>query len=261
MLCDKSQVWFPPCPSPTSLPHIQTNPLLQPLCCFSRPCLCCQQDFPCLTPNSGCKDKTPDVWVCNRGQMWGTGVHQGDTKMVLGQGLALPGQLLWFFHRAHFLHPFSMWFMSSSNIPAPGTTGAPRGSSGHPSLCSLRPAAILCPLGCPGAWLSAALGARAAARGVQHPYAVQHPMLSSHTCTAPTPCAAPTRAQHQPCVQHPCTVLPLGVTCHKESELSSQLSTTCAAPAMGAGAPGMSQARGVWRDSRRVMWFNPASGL
>uniref|UniRef100_A0A672U7U6 Ring finger protein 224 n=1 Tax=Strigops habroptila TaxID=2489341 RepID=A0A672U7U6_STRHB len=60
VLCGSCQVWFS---SPTSLPHIHANPLLQPFCCFSRPCLCCQQGFPCLTPKSGCTGEITNIWV------------------------------------------------------------------------------------------------------------------------------------------------------------------------------------------------------
>lgn len=139
---------------------------------------------------------------------WGrTGVRQGDVNTVLGQGLALPGQVLQSFLRDLFLYLFCMWFMSSCNVPASGTTGCALGFSRGPPTCAcLGPVVILRPLGSPGAWLSPELGARAAARGVQHPCHVQHSPHAQHPTlctapmvyraptlyTAPTPCMAPT---------------------------------------------------------------------
>lgn len=110
-------------------------------------------------------------------------MHQGDINTVLGQGLVLPGQLLWSFLRAHFLYLFSMRFISSCNIPAIRHHWLPLGAQqGTPACASLGPAVISCPLGSPGAWLSPALGARDAAREVQSPC-----MHSTHTVHSTPP--------------------------------------------------------------------------
>ena len=184
-------------------------------------------------------------------------MHQGDINTVPGQGLALPGQILWSVlpqspSSASVCHVVYELLQYPSIRHHWVHLGAQQGT---PACACLGPAVISCPLGSPGAWLSPALGARAAARGVQHPCRAQHSYHAQHPpCAQHAPHSQhPRRTQHpQPSwhphrAQRPCTILPLGVTCYKKVRAlrCAQQSPTWGAPAMGAGLPGMPQGRGA----------------
>ena len=168
VLCGSCQVWFLlPDPLPTSLPAPPcTSPTRAPLMFF--------QVTPSLpawlskTEGGRARARTAGCGF-NRRHTGRTGVHWCEANTAAGQGL--PGKLVRFFLRAHFLHLLPLWFMSSHHIPAPGTSGCPPGFSRGPQpappwgqqpprapwavlvlgCTSLGPAATPCPLGSPGA--------------------------------------------------------------------------------------------------------------